>query len=160
MKNLKVAWYLTAVVLATPLLLAMGFLGDPPALETAPEPSIRLDAVILDGEGTSTHVTCVSYDGALYLPVYRGKALITIPFQHISRVEFGPQKSSTRQVTILFSDQRKETFRMDIKVLFVGKVPFGTYQIRAKDLASITFFEPGSEPGHPHDNPRGNADAG
>ncbi len=136
-------------VLAAPFLLAMGFLGDPPALERAPLLDTRLDAVVQDTGGMTTRVTYVSHDGALYLPVYRGKALITIPLQKISRIDFGPQKGTTRRITVSFTDGREESFDMDAKVLFVGKLPFGTYQIQAKDMASITFVEPGSDPGEP-----------
>ena len=146
-------------VLAAPFLLAMGFLGDPPALEKAPEPAIRLDAVMLDSEGTSTRVTHVSYDGALYLPVYRGKALITVPLEQILRIDFGPKKSSTRQVTVHFKERPGETFFLDLRVLFVGKVPFGTYQIQVKDLERITFVEPGSAPGGPENGAPGDAHA-
>jgi len=127
-------------------MLAMGFMGEPPALEKAPEPTTRVDALVQDSDGTSTRISYVSYDGELYLPVYRGKALITIPFENVSRIAFGPKASHTRQVTIYFTDQREETFRMDNKVLFVGKLPFGTYQIQAKDLAEVTFLAPDEEP--------------
>jgi hypothetical protein len=130
------------MIAMTPFLLAMGMLGDPPRIEKAPEPDTRLDAVVLDSEGTTTSITYLSYDGELYLPVYRGKALITIPFQQISRIVFGLKEKGRRQVTIHFTDQSQEPFRMDEKVLFVGKLPFGTYQIQAKDLESITFIEP------------------
>jgi len=153
----KEKFVLYALIAAVPFLLAMGFMGDPPALEKAPEPKTRLDAVVLDSEGTSTTVSYISYDGELYLPVYRGKGLITIPFQNISRIEFGPKKSHTREVTIHFTDQREETFRMDIKVLFVGKLPFGTYQIQAKDLSSITFLEPASDSQDPDATKKGNS---
>jgi len=144
MNRKKIA--LCSLISSAPLLLAMGFMGEPPALDKAPEPNTRLDALVQDSEGTSTRISYVSYDGELYLPVYRGKALITIPFQNISHIEFGHKDSHMREVTIHFTDQREETFRMDNKVLFVGKLPFGTYQIQAKDLAGITFLAPDAQP--------------
>ncbi len=150
MKLNRLAFYL--LIVAAPFLLAMGIMGDPPALDKAPEPKTRLDAVVVDSEGTTTEITHVSYDGELYLPVRRGKAIVTVPFQKIARLEFGLRKNSSRQVTIHFRDGREELFRIDDKVLFVGKLPFGTYQIQVKDLESVTFLEPAApsvDPGSP-----------
>jgi hypothetical protein len=136
--------FFTTIAMA-PFLLAMGVLGDPPRLDKAPEPETRLDAIVLDSEGTTTQISHISYEGELYLPVYRGKALVTIPFQKISRLVFGLRDKSTRQVRVLFTDQSEEEFRVNEKVLFVGKLPFGTYQIQVKDVESITFIPPDSE---------------
>ena len=91
----------SVVIAVTPLLLAMGILGEPPALDKAPEPKTRMDAVIVDMDGVKTDVSYVSYDGELYLPLYRGKAIVTVPFKKISNIavlmgydlidiEFGP----------------------------------------------------------------------
>jgi hypothetical protein len=147
MNRQKIAFL--AMVAMAPFLLAMGILGDPPRLDRAPEPKMRLDAIILDSEGTTTQISHISYEGELYLPVYRGKALVTIPFQKISRLVFGPKKNSTRQVRIVFTDRSEEEFFMNEKVLFVGKLPFGTYQIQAKDVGSITLIQPDSDSAHP-----------
>lgn len=145
-------------LLAAPFLLAMGFLASPPALERAPEPATRLDALVLDNEGTSTKITHVTYDGALYIPVLRGKALVTIPFEKISHISFGSLRNSTRQITVHFKDHQDETFCIDNRVLFVGRLPFGTYQIQAKDLASVTFLDPHSAPGDQEYPVRGRTD--
>ena len=71
MNRAKTAVFLVLVL--GPFLLAMGMLGDPQARNQAPEPEKRLDALVVDMEETATTVTHVSYDGELYLPVYRGK---------------------------------------------------------------------------------------
>jgi hypothetical protein len=143
MKRPVVATFL--VLLVVPFLLAMGVMGKPPALEKAPEPKQKLDAVIVDMGGMTTRVSSVSYDGELYLPVYRGKALITIPFQDIARIDFGQKEKSRRQATVHFHQHQPEAFTLDEDVSFVGKVPVGTYQILVKDVASIAFLPPGEE---------------
>jgi len=135
-----------ALVVGTPILLAMGVLGEPQALNKAPEPKTKMDAVIVDMDGVRTEISYVSYDGELYLPLYKGKAIVTIPFKKISRVDFGKKVQNNRQATIDFVNGRKETFLIDEKTLFVGKLPIGTYQIQAKDVESITFVQPPPEP--------------
>lgn len=132
-------------LLLLPFLLGMGLLGETQVRENAPEPAERLDAVIVDMEGTELLVTHVSYDGALYLPVYRGRALITVPFQKVHKLVFGESNRSRRQVTIHFVAGNTETFWMDETVLFVGRLPYGTYQITAKDIQTLEFQKPPAE---------------
>ena len=153
MKAKKSVPYVLIVV--APFLLAMGIMGEPPARKTVPEPKERLDARMVDSEGIQTEITHVSYDGELYLPVRRGQALVTIPFDTIARLEFGARKNTTRKVTIRFRDGSQEAFRIDDKVLFVGKVPYGTYQIQAKDLEEVTLIRPGTEESDPEGSPGG-----
>jgi len=131
---------LASMFLCTPFLLAMGLLGEPPPRETAPETAEQLAATLVDMEGVSTDVGSFSYDGDLYLPVYRGRALITVPFQRILAVQFGETKQNRRQARILFRSQEEEEFWVDERLLFLGKVAYGTFQVEAKDLQSIRFM--------------------
>ena len=136
--------FLILIFSIAPFLLAMGMLGDPQARRKAPEPEMRLDALLVDMEETSTKVTHVSYDGELYLPAYRGKGLITIPFEKIRRIEFGEKEGTRRQATVFFKDDKERNFRVEDKILFVGKLAYGTYQIQVKDLKSIELIDPKS----------------
>ncbi len=135
------------LVLLVPLLLAMGMMGKPPALEKAPETKEQWNARVVDMEGVETEITYVSYDGELYVPVYRGMALVTLPFKEIAKIEFGKKEGSKRKARIFFHHQNPEMFSMDGKVFFVGKLPFGTYQIEARDMESIEFLQPLLEEG-------------
>lgn len=137
---------------SVPFLLAMGIMGKPPALDRAPEPREKLNALVVDMDGISTEISCVSYEGELYLPVYKGKALITLPFQKISKIEFGRKVKSKRTAKIHFKNHPSEEFAVDERVLFVGKLPVGTYQIQVKDMESIEFTGPLTNHSEPSPN--------
>lgn len=127
-----------------PLLLGMGMFGQPAAREEVPETDKRFDVILEDLDGTVVRVTHVSYDGELYLPVFRGKGLITIPFEKIHKIEMGQKQGSRRQAKVTFNDGSSETFWVEENVLIIGKVPYGTYQIQAKDIRTLEFVQPGS----------------
>ena len=127
---------LTALLILSPLLLAMGIMGEAPRRDV-PETGKPFGAVLVDVEGVSTEVSHYSYDGEAYLPAYRGRALVVIPFERIAAVEFGQTQNHRRQARVLFQDQQEELFWVDEKLLFLGKVTYGTFQIQAKDLQRI-----------------------
>jgi|YNPNPStandDraft_1061719.scaffolds.fasta_scaffold00878_14 hypothetical protein len=127
---------LTALLILSPLLLAMGIMGEAPRRDV-PETGKPFGAVLVDVEGVSTEVSHFSYDGEAYLPAYRGRALVVIPFERIAAVEFGQTQNHRRQARVLFQDQQEELFWVDEKLLFLGKVTYGTFQIQAKDLQRI-----------------------
>jgi len=127
---------LIAVLILSPLLLAMGIMGEAPRRDV-PETGKPFGAILVDMEGVSTEVSHFSYDGEAYLPAYRGRALVVIPFERIAAVEFGQTQNHRRQVKVLFQDQQEELFWVDEKLLFLGKVKYGTFQIQAKDLQRI-----------------------
>ncbi len=133
------------VMILMPCLLGMGMFGQPALREKVPETKQRFDANVEDLEGVVVHVTHVSYDGEVYLPVYRGKGLVTIPFRKIRKIELGKKEQSRREVKVFFQDGTSEVFRIDEDLLILGKVPYGTYQIQAKDILRIEFTPPPSE---------------
>jgi hypothetical protein len=134
-----------SICLLTPLLLGMGMFGQPAAREEVPETRQRFDATVEDLEGVVVQVTHVSYDGELYLPVFQGKGLVTVPFGKIRKIEIGEKQRSRREVKVSFGDETSETFWIEENVLFLGKVPYGTYQIQAKDVFTLEFTPVPSE---------------
>ncbi len=133
------------MLILVPCLLGMGMFGQPTARENVPETEQRYDATVEDLEGVTVKITHVSYDGELYLPVYRGKGLVTIPFRKIRKIELGKTERNRREVTVSFQDETSEVFWVDEDILFLGKVPYGTYQIQAKDIHTLQFAQPASE---------------
>jgi len=136
---------LGCLMILAPLLFGMGMFGQPAAREEVPVTKERFDATVEDLEGVVVQLTHVSYDGELYLPVYRGKGLVTIPFRKIRSFELGEKEQSRREVKVFFQDETSETFWVDEDILFVGRVPYGTYQIQAKDILRLEFTPPPSE---------------
>ena len=133
------------LMILVPFLFGMGMFGEPAARQEVPVTEERFDATVEDLEGVVVQATHVSYDGELYLPVYRGKGLVTIPFQKIRYFELGTKQKDRREVHVYFRDETSETFWMDEDILFLGRVPYGTYQIQAKDILRFGFTEPPSE---------------
>ncbi len=133
------------LMILAPCLFGMGMFGDPAARKEVPVTEERYDATVEDLDGTVVQVTHVSYDGELYLPVYQGKGLVTIPFRKVKTFEMGKKEKMRREVTISFRDETREVFWMDEDLLFLGKVPYGTYQIQAKDILRLEFDSTPSE---------------
>jgi hypothetical protein len=133
------------ILILVPFLFGMGMFGQPAAREEVPETKERFDAIVEDLEGIVVQITHASYDGELYLPVYRGKGLVTIPFRKIREFELGEKQRSRREVTVSFTNDTREVFWIDEDILFLGKVPYGTYQIQAKDMRKLTFTEATTE---------------
>ena len=133
------------LMILVPFLFGMGMFGQPAAREEVPVTEERFDATVEDLEGVVVQVTHVSYDGELYLPVFRGKGLVTIPFRKIRAFELAEKQQSRREVKVSFQDETSETFWMDEDILFLGKVAYGTYQIQAKDMLRLEFTQPPSE---------------
>ena len=130
-----------SIALSVPLLMGMGILGDKGPRTKMPETAAQFTATITDTSGVSVTVEQLSYDGELYLPVYKGKGLITLPFDRIAVIEFGEQERGKRKATVTFANQKMENFLIEEKVLFVGKVPYGIYQIETKDVKRIELHE-------------------
>jgi hypothetical protein len=133
------------ILFFVPALLGMGIFGQPALRQEVPETKERFDATVEDMDGVVLQVSHISYDGELYLPVYRGKGMVTIPFGKISQMELGRKEKSRREVKVSFEDETSELFWLDEDILFLGKVPYGTYQIQAKDLFRLKFSRPPSE---------------
>jgi hypothetical protein len=133
------------IVVLAPFLFGMGMFGQPAAREEVPETKERFDATVEDLEGVVVEVTHVSYDGELYLPVFRGKGLVTIPFGKIRKIEIGVKERSRREVKVSFKNETSEVFWIEEDVLFLGKVPYGTYQIQTKDIHRLELTQPTSE---------------
>ena len=130
------------VVLSMPVVMGMGIMGDRSPRTKPPETPRQFSATITDAKGESIHVEQLSYDGELYVPVYKGKGLIIIPFEKIMAIEFGEQQEGKRRIHITFVDQKTETFLVEENILFVGKVPYGTYQIETKDMKRLELHHP------------------
>lgn len=129
------------LMILVPFLFGMGMFGQPAARQEAPITEQRFDATVEDLEGVVVQVTHVSYDGELYLPVYQGKGLVTISFQKIRAFEMGTKDKARREVKITFQDETSGMFWVDEDLLFLGKVPYGTYQIQAKDILRLEFTQ-------------------
>lgn len=135
---------LAGILVSMPCIMAMGIVGEKAPRTKAPPTARQFAGIVTDLEGVATHVDQLSYDGELYVPVYRGKGLVVIPFEKILSMDFGEKAEGKRKVSITFTTNDVEAFLIDENVLFVGTVPFGTYQIETRHMKRLEFLAPSS----------------
>lgn len=135
MKRSLIFVTLAAVAL---LCMGMGGLGGFPE-GTVPETEARLQADILDRDGTKTSLNQFSMDGKTYLDAWRGQGKLTIPFQHIDIIRFGTVKGDEVKVDATLKSGAVMTLTVRSRAQFYGSTGFGAFQIKSRDVASIDF---------------------
>lgn len=129
----------TLILLLPPLAWATGFGGDAPP-SRIPIPARDFSARVVDNGGTEMVVDRVSYNGEVFLYGNIGAAQVTIPFEKITTVTFGPhEKEDTRTATATMKDGQSITVLVDDDILCYGKTKFGNYSIEVEELRTITF---------------------
>ncbi len=121
-------------------LMGMGDFGSsaPPGKVPAPEKNFKVR--IVDRDGVQTSLSQFSQEGKVFFAGKRGEALVTIPFEKISQVQFEPVEGSDVRAKVSIRDAEGVEIRLDKRGKFYGKADFGTFQIEAKDVKSVTFL--------------------
>lgn len=129
------------VVLTTFLcLMGMGGLGGSAPTGKIPAPVKNFNVRVTDQEGVQTSLSQFSQDGKIFLAGKRGDAEVTIPFEKISQVQFQPLDKKEVQAKVSLRGQEGVEVTVDGQAKFYGKADFGTFQIDAKDLKSLSFL--------------------
>ena len=129
------------VVLATFLLLmGMGGLGGPGEVGKVPTPEKNYNARVTDQKGVQTSLSQFSQDGKVFLIGKRGDATITIPFEKITQIQFEPLEGKDIQAKVSLRGPETADVKVERQAKFYGKADFGTFEIAAKDLKSISFL--------------------
>ena len=68
-----------------------------------------------------------------------GDADVAIPFENISQTQFQNPEGNDALARVFLRDGKEVEIKMDKRSKFYGKAEFGTFQIEAKDLKSISF---------------------
>jgi hypothetical protein len=123
---------IAAVLVALPL-LGMGMLGGGAsgALER------NYEGTFVDRDGTKVEAKWINAGGELALAGELGRGDIRVSFDNIKSIAFSgdPAKGLVAKVTLRKGDQVE--LRVRSSLAFSGQTKLGTYQIRARDLASL-----------------------
>jgi hypothetical protein len=120
-------------------LMGMGGMEGTPATSKVPTPERNFNARVVDRLDVQTALSQFSHDGKVFLTAKRGDATITIPFEKIAQIQFQGEGGKELQAKVLLKDQKGFDISLDKRSKFFGQAEFGTFQIEAKDLKSISF---------------------
>jgi hypothetical protein len=118
--------------------LGMGELGGEPAGKV-PETDVQITAEIVDRAGVETRLTQFSMDAKTYLDAQRGNGQMTIPFQELAAVTFGKANGDQLPVQVTLKSGQVLDLTVRKRAVFYGSTGFGTFVIKARDLARIKF---------------------
>jgi hypothetical protein len=120
------------------MLTAMGSIGGEPTGKI-PTPQKDFRAVVTDLTGTSTKLREVSFDdGKIFLVGHRGKAIITVDFQHIKQISIKPKgEELIAEVSLQNGEQINLILERQKKIY--GRMGIGTFEISIGDVREIKF---------------------
>jgi hypothetical protein len=128
------------LLLAAPLLLAMGGSGGMPASDTIPRPKERFTAELVDRQGVVTRVTFVSANGKTFFPLKRGEGTLMVPFSRLVHVRFGTEREAEVEATFQVEGGRQLEGRLPRGLPVTGVTDFGNYQVEVRGLREISFL--------------------
>jgi hypothetical protein len=129
------------IVLASFLfLMGMGQTGGSAPADKIPAPEKNFNARVTDREGVQTALSQFSQEGNVFLAGKRGGATVTVPFEKISQIQIQALEGKEVEARVSLRGQENIEIKLDKQAKFYGKADFGTFQIEAKDLKSISFL--------------------
>jgi hypothetical protein len=120
---------------AAPLLLGMGSSGGRDVIQ----PAMDFHATVVDRDGTKVDVNRVNIGGDVQLEGDMGRGSLRIAFDNIQSVEFAAESHDYSRATIHLKNGESISLRVRNSLMIYGQTTVGLYQIRARDLQSITF---------------------
>lgn len=135
--TLRAAGFLSVLLVTAPLLLGMGTTGGRDVLN----PALNFKATLVDRDGVTVEVNRLNIGGDVDLSGDMGRGTLRIAFDNIQRIDFSADAHSrdfTSAIVHLKTGQ-SVTLRVRDSLMIYGQTSIGVYQIRARDLRSITF---------------------
>ncbi len=126
---------LLLLVAAAPLLLGLGSTGGRDVIH----PAVDFRATLVDKDGVSVEVNRLNISGEVQLEGDMGRGNLRIPFDNITSVDFASESHDFSKATIHLKNGESATLRVRNSLMIYGQTTVGIYQIRARDLRSITF---------------------
>ncbi|HVO27654.1 MAG TPA: hypothetical protein VMW56_28935 [Candidatus Margulisiibacteriota bacterium] len=119
----------------TPFLLALGSTGGRDVIH----PAVDFQATLVDKDGVSVDVNRLNIGGDVQLEGDMGRGNLRIQFDNIASVEFTSESHEYSQTTVHLKNGEAVNMRVRNSLMIYGQTKVGIYQIRARDLRSITF---------------------
>lgn len=132
---------LIVLVIASPLLLAMGGGGTPPS-DSIPKPQERYSAEIVDRQSVTTRMSVFSCAGRTFFPLDRGEGTLMVPFSKVARVKLGAERGEFVDVVLQTEGGKSLDGRLPRTLLCTGATEFGNFQIELKGVKEIAFGKP------------------
>ena len=120
---------------SVPFLLALGSTGGRDVIH----PAVDFRATLVDKDGVSIEVNRLNIGGDVQLEGDMGRGNLRIQFDNIASVEFTSESHDYSQTTVHLKNGESVNIRVRNSLMIYGQTKVGIYQIRARDLRSITF---------------------
>ena len=127
--------FFPVLVCLSPLLLGMGTTGGRDMIH----PSVDFHAILTDTDGTKVEASRVNIGGDVQLEGDMGRGSLRIAFDNIKSVDFAPESHDYSRATVHLKSGESVNLRVRSSLMIYGQTNVGLYQIRARDLRSITF---------------------
>ncbi len=134
-RTLSVLSVLAVWIGVTPLLMGMGMTGG----RDLTRPVRDFQATLVDRDGTKVEVKRLSIGGDVQLEGDMGRGNLRIAFDNIVGIDFTADSHDYSRATVHLKSGETVTLRVRNSLLILGDTAVGVYQIRARDLQSITF---------------------
>ena len=121
-------------------LMGMGGAGGSAPADKIPSPEKNFGVKVTDREGVQTSLSQFSQEGKVFLTGKRGSATVTIPFEKISQIQLLSAEGNDVQAKLDLRNHESLDIKVDKRAKFYGKADFGTFQIDAKDLKTVSFL--------------------
>ncbi len=120
------------------LLCGMGSMNGGPE-GSIPETSRNVSARLTDRGGVSAEVENFSMDGNIYLQGTLGGGTLTVPFEKLQRVDFGPVGGEKVPARLLLRTGETLELSLRKRAVFYGQMGVGSFRIRAAEIQRIEF---------------------
>lgn len=136
---MKRTYFLLLLGLILVFCSGMGSVGGYPE-GTIPETDARIHAKLKDRAGVETNLNQFSMDGKTHVVAWVGKAEMTIPFEHIATITFDSVQGEQVRADVKLKSGNVLDVNIPTRALFYGSTGFGTFKVKARDVAQVSFL--------------------
>jgi hypothetical protein len=134
-RRLAPALSVLLMAVSAPFLVGLGSTGGRDVIH----PAVDFRATLVDKDGVSVEVNRLNIGGDVELDGDMGRGNLRIQFDNIASVEFTSESHDYSQATVHLKNGESVNIRVRNSLMVYGQTNVGIYQIRARDLRSITF---------------------
>src|SRR5574341_734197 len=118
-----------------PFLLGLGSTGGRDVIQ----PAVDFQATLVDKDGTKVEVSRLNVAGDVHLEGEMGRGTLRVAFDNITSIDFSADSRDYSRATVHLKNAEAVTLRVRGSLMIYGQTSVGIYQIRVRELQSITF---------------------
>ena len=130
---------LAILLVVLPLWASLVGLGGNRAASSITDPSEQHEAVLTDADGTAVSVSGLTAAGEVSLVGRMGRGELRVRFANISGIELTDDPGDFASAKVALSDGSSVTLLVRDSLTFYGQTGNGLFQIRARDLKSVSI---------------------